>query len=197
MARLSQRDLIFQYFQARPNQDIPTAEVVDWSTNEWERLTGEILRDPDRQVRSLAQQGLLIKVRNGLYRYSPVRVGRTVLTDGGFTQAQKAEILRAGKYRCAICGATRDSGAVLHVDHIKPLVKGGRSEITNGQVLCSEHNMKKGAYNQTETGKRFFLNLLKLARSNRDVTLVAFLEDVLELYDYHGVNSHIDWDNLG
>jgi len=57
--------------------------------------------------------------------------------------------------------------------------------------------MKKGAYKQTETGKQFFINLLKLARANGDETLIAFLVDVLELYDYHGVNSHIDWDALG
>ena len=41
-----QKGLIFEYYQNRPNQDIPTAEVVDWATTLYFRMTGKPLRDP-------------------------------------------------------------------------------------------------------------------------------------------------------
>ena len=82
----------------------------------------------------------------------------------------------------------------MHIDHIKPQSKGGKSEISNGQVLCSEHNMRKKFYDQTETGKMFFINLHNQAKEHNDSKLIAFVEDVLEMYETHHINSHIDWD---
>lgn len=67
----TQVDLIMEFFQQHPNRDIPTEEVVDWVTVEWERRKGTKFRDPDRAIRMLAQQGQLIKLKNGLYRYDP------------------------------------------------------------------------------------------------------------------------------
>ena len=101
--------------------------------------------------------------------------------------AQKDEILRVGKYKCAICGATEASGIELGIYHIKP-PKGGKSEISNGQVLCSEHK------NQTGMGKEFFTDLHKQAKEHNDSELIAFVEDVLQVYETHQFNSHIDWD---
>ncbi len=137
--RVTQKGLIFSYFKQHPDRDIPTAEVVDWATAEYLRLTGKPLRDPDRMIRSLYSEGQLIKVENGLYRYDRYML-RDDAEDANFTAAQKSEILRNGDYRCAMCGATREAGAVLHVDHIRPRDKGGKATIDNGQVLCSQHN---------------------------------------------------------
>ena len=109
-------------------------------------------------------------------------------------QHKRKEILKAGNYKCAICGATEESGAVLHIDHIKPRSKGGKSAISNGQVLCSEHNNRKKFYAQTETGKMFFINLHSQAKEHNDSKLIAFVEDVLKVYETHDINSHIDWD---
>ncbi|GMV77255.1 MAG: hypothetical protein AMXMBFR79_03900 [Chitinophagaceae bacterium] len=36
-----------------------------------EKRIGEVFRDPDRGIRKLAQQGQLIKVGKGIYRYDP------------------------------------------------------------------------------------------------------------------------------
>lgn len=106
--------------------------------------------------------------------------------NAGFTAAQKYEILRVGNYKCAICGATEASGISLDIYHIKPLSKGDKSEINNGQILCSEHN------DQTEMGKEFFTDLHKLAKEHNDSKLIAFVEDVLQVYETHQINSHIE-----
>ena len=45
---------------------------------------------------------------------------------------------------CRLCGA-RPPAAILHIDHIVPFSKGGKTEIDNLQTLCRECNMGKGA----------------------------------------------------
>ena len=189
--RVTQKGLIFEYYENRPNQDIPTPIVVDWATTLYLRITGKPLRDPDRMIRSLHEEGKLVKVETGVYRYDPDAVE---LADNlNFTAAQKAEILELGGYRCAICGATRESGTTLHVDHIRPRSKGGKATIDNGQVLCSKHNNLKKNYGQTEAGKRMYRTIYKQAVEANDINMINFLEDVMRVYDEHGINSHIDW----
>lgn len=52
-------------------------------------------------------------------------------------------ILERDQFACAACGATADDGIKLHVDHIVPVSKGGRTEESNLQVLCAECNLGK------------------------------------------------------
>ena len=188
----TQKELILEYYVDNPDRAIPHAEVVDWATTEWTNRTGQVFRDPDRAIRTLYSENKLIKVRNGLYRYNPDWESE-LADDIPFTPAQRAEILEAGGYRCSICGVTAEEGADLQVDHIKPRSRGGTSTVENGQVLCSVHNYRKRAYNQTETGKRMFINLRNLAESENDSELIAFIDHILRVYDKHNINSHIEW----
>jgi len=156
------RELIQEYFQQHPNTDLPHGPVVDWVTEQW-RLQGNETppRDPWRMIRRLHQEGWLIKVRKGVYRYDPESARRVELDD--FTPEQKQAILERDQYRCVICGKGLADGVELHVDHIRPRHLGGRSEIENGQTLCAQCNFRKKVYRQTETGKRMFIRLLQLA----------------------------------
>lgn len=54
--------------------------------------------------------------------------------------------------RCMCCGATRETGAVLHVDHIKPRSKFPELalDINNLQVLCATCNKGKGNWDETD-----------------------------------------------
>jgi hypothetical protein len=45
---------------------------------------------------------------------------------------------------CRSCGRRPRDGVILHVDHIIPVSQGGRTELANLQVLCSECNIGKG-----------------------------------------------------
>ena len=69
MKKFTQLDLLLEFFKNHPNRNITHPEIVDWSTKEWEKRTGNVFRDPDRGIRSLHQKGYLIKVRKGVYRY--------------------------------------------------------------------------------------------------------------------------------
>ena len=53
------------------------------------------------------------------------------------------DILRRDNFRCQICGATQQDGYKLHVDHIMPVSKGGRTEPGNLRTLCARCNMGK------------------------------------------------------
>lgn len=187
------RELVQEYFQQHPNTDLPHGPVVDWVTEQW-RLQGNETppRDPWRVIRHLHQEGWLIKVRKGVYRYDPEAAGRIALDD--FTPEQKQAILERDQYRCVICGKGLADGVELHVDHIRPRYLGGRSEIENGQTLCAQCNFRKKVYKQTETGKRMFIRLLQLAEKEGDQQMVAFCREVLRVYEKHGVNDHIRWE---
>ncbi|MXX94328.1 MAG: HNH endonuclease [Gammaproteobacteria bacterium] len=191
MSKLSQKSLIFEYYKNNPDRDIPHSEVVDWATEEWQQRTGKIFRDPDRAIRMLYQEGMLIKVGTGVYRYDPSGVYKP---QKDFTTAQRLEILERDEYQCVICGKGKKHGVALHVDHIMPKELGGDATIENGQTLCSQHNMLKKSLKQTETGKKMFIRYYDLARSDQNLKLMEFCRDVLAVYTKHSMNDHIKWD---
>lgn len=53
------------------------------------------------------------------------------------------DVLRRDGFRCTICGVAAKDGAKLHVDHIKPVSKGGKSEMKNLRTLCDRCNLGK------------------------------------------------------
>jgi len=187
----SQMALVKAFFTKHPGQNIPHPKVVDWVVKEWKQRTGKVFRDPDRQIRSLAQKGFLIKVKKGVYRYDPAAVVHRELKD--FTEKQKEAILKRDGYRCVICGKGRADGVELHVDHIKPKDLGGKATIANGQTLCAQHNFRKKNYGQTETGKKMFIHLYELAKQQGDAELLRFCTEILEVFERNGVNGHIEW----
>lgn len=185
------RDLILTYFKKRPNQELEHGPVVDWVTEQWLREHDTPPRDPWRSIRALHQEGVLIKVRKGVYKYDPTAVVHRELED--FTPEQKEQIFKRDNYRCVICGRGRQDGVEIHADHIKPKDKGGQATIENGQTLCAEHNFKKKNYKQTETGKKMFIRLYELAKAQDDEDLMKFCAEILEVFEKNGINGHIEW----
>ncbi len=162
---ISQLDLLMEFFKKNPKRAIKHPEIVDWATKEWKKRSGKIFRDPDRGIRSLYQKGFLIKEKKGIYRYDPDYVIKKHSED--FSQKQKEAIFKRDKYKCVICGAGKKNGVELHADHIKPKDLGGKAKISNGQTLCSQHNFLKKNFKQTETGKKMFISLYKLAKKRK------------------------------
>jgi len=185
------RQLVKEYFIAHPHQDLEHGPVVDWVTEQWLKRHDAPPRDPWRTIRYLHQEGFLIKVRKGVYRYEPEAVSQRELED--FTPEQREEIFRRDSYRCVICGHGPHDGYEIHADHIIPKELGGKAEISNGQTLCSIHNFRKKNYKQTETGKKMFIRLYELAKSLGDEALAAFCQEILETFEKHHVNDHIEW----
>lgn len=59
------------------------------------------------------------------------------------TSSLRYDIIKRDMGRCVICGRSAKDGVKLHVDHIVPVSKGGKTEPNNLRTLCSECNMGK------------------------------------------------------
>lgn len=59
------------------------------------------------------------------------------------TDSLRYDVMRRDGFRCQICGATAADGYRLHVDHILPVSKGGKTELSNLRTLCERCNMGK------------------------------------------------------
>ena len=187
----SQLDLLMEFFKKHPNQDISHPEIVDWATKAWQKRTSRVFRDPDRGIRKLYQLGYLRKIKKGVYRYTPSKAVKKPLRD--FTAAQKQKIFERDNYKCVICGLGKKDGLEIHADHIKPKELGGRATISNGQTLCSRHNMMKKTFKQTETGKKMFIHLYEIAKKEKNKEIKEFCSAVLQIYEDHKINGHIKW----
>ena len=191
--KISQAELVREYFLARPNVDITHEESKKALEEEWLKLTGNRFEDSDRAIRKLKDEGFLIKVAKGIYRYDPEFANKQELHD--FDEKTKKEVLARDGYKCIVCGLGKESGAELHVDHVKPKSNGGLNTLENGQTLCSKHNFLKKNFSQLEMGKKLFQKLKQDIESGiieHDDNMSSFVEEILQIYDKYEVDSHID-----
>lgn len=87
------------------------------------------------------------------------------------TPALRYKILCKDNFKCQICGKSAKDGVILHVDHIVPVSKGGRTEIDNLRTLCSKCNLGKGQ------------QFSKSVSINNDVIMVDKLQKLLKNED--------------
>jgi hypothetical protein len=61
--------------------------------------------------------------------------------------ALRYRVLKRDRFRCTACGASpaEDPACKLHVDHIAPFSRGGKTELANLRTLCARCNIGKGA----------------------------------------------------
>lgn len=71
------------------------------------------------------------------YSYQ-IRVERAKMSD-----SLRYDVMKRDGFRCQICGATAKEGAKLHVDHIIPVSKGGKTVMNNLRTLCDRCNLGK------------------------------------------------------
>jgi len=189
MPKKSISDLVLEYFKMHPNEDLEHGPVVDWVEKEYIKSGGTKPRDPWREIRKLHQEGKLIKVSKGVYRYDPSYVQEVELFD--FPSEIKEGIFRRDNYKCVVCGRGVEDGVEICADHKIPKDKGGSNTLDNGQTLCAEHNLLKKNYSQTEAGKKYFIKMYEDAVSISDKKMVKFCREVFDVYDKHGINHHI------
>jgi 5-methylcytosine-specific restriction endonuclease McrA len=64
------------------------------------------------------------------------------------------QVLKRDRFRCVLCGASPAThlGCVLHVDHVVPWSRGGKTVEENLRSLCEACNLGKGAILEGEAG---------------------------------------------
>jgi len=184
-------DLIVEYFKKHPNEDLQHGPVVDWVEAKYLKLYKKKPRDTWRGIRKLHQEGFLIKVKKGIYKYDPEYVHKRRLED--FTTEQKKQIFERDNYRCVQCGRRQDEGYELHADHRVSKDSGGKATVDNGQTLCSICNFRKKNYGQTESGKKMLILMWETAKKIGDGHTMQFCEYLLSGYEKFNINDHIEW----
>ncbi|MDF1612137.1 HNH endonuclease [Melioribacteraceae bacterium 09-Me] len=184
-------DFIIEFFKNHPNKEMNHGPVVDWVESQYLKLYKKKPRDTWRAIRKLHQEGFLIKVAKGVYKYDPDFITNKEIYD--FTPEVKKLVLEKDGYRCVQCGRSAKEGYELHVDHILPKDKGGLATLENGQTLCSICNFRKKNYNQTESGKKMFIRMWRTAKKIGDKKTEKFCEAVLSTYEKFDINGHIEW----
>ncbi|HEX8946901.1 MAG TPA: HNH endonuclease [Candidatus Paceibacterota bacterium] len=68
----------------------------------------------------------------------------------------RLQVLNRDNFRCVFCGKSpaTDLGTKLHIDHIQPFSRGGKSELENLQTLCEECNLGKSNKQNISTPTR-------------------------------------------
>lgn len=59
------------------------------------------------------------------------------------TPSLRYDILKRDQFKCQICGYSQEDGVKLHVDHIVPVAKGGKTNRNNLRTLCEDCNLGK------------------------------------------------------
>src|ERR1035437_5892794 len=108
----SQMEFLLEFYKKNPDVDISHPTVVDWVTKEYVKRTGKVFRDPDRGIRKLHQEGLLIKVGKGIYKYAPDFIKKRVLED--FDIKTREEIFKRDHYKCLVCDRGIAEGMDIH-----------------------------------------------------------------------------------
>lgn len=75
-------------------------------------------------------------------------VGRRTLRTANWRQ--RAIVLMRDGAKCELCGATPQSGAKLHIDHVIPWSKGGETVLDNLRVLCEQCNIGRSNISEDE-----------------------------------------------
>ena len=71
-------------------------------------------------------------------RQNQIKAERAKMSD-----SLRYDILKRDNFKCQICGSTAQDGVKLHVDHIIPVSKGGKTVKSNLRTLCDRCNLGK------------------------------------------------------
>lgn len=75
----------------------------------------------------------------------PIKPKRDKKVSDTFSPKLRWQVMERDGHKCVKCGRSASDGVKLHVDHIYPKSRGGMATLDNGQTLCNECNIGKGA----------------------------------------------------
>lgn len=85
-------------------------------------------------------KAIIENVHRQIERKKTKEYQRMIMSD-----ALRYDVLHRDGFKCQLCGASMKDGVKLHVDHIIPIAKGGKTEMSNLRTLCERCNIGKGS----------------------------------------------------
>lgn len=89
------------------------------------------------------QIGKLIKTADLILQKRTSRQYQIKKERAAMTSSLRYDIMKRDGFRCQLCGSTVSDGVKLHVDHIVPVSKGGKTKPSNLRTLCDRCNFGK------------------------------------------------------
>ena len=90
------------------------------------------------------------QLRSGLTEMKQIQKAQSTATflrqqeRNRMTDSIRYQVLKRDNFRCTSCGAMAQThGVSLHIDHIVPVSRGGKTEMNNLQTLCEPCNLGK------------------------------------------------------
>lgn len=166
------------------NKELSTGEITSSASILYKNRTSKVYAElTGRHVRSLREKGLIVTTKKGIFKFT-----------GNFIDSKKNpfskkvidEILKRDNYTCQECGVTKESGANLTADHIKPQFRGGDATLENGMCLCTTCQNRKNKLDTIDFGKKRIQKQLSIAKKEGLKEEIDFLKDLLVVYKKHG-----------
>jgi hypothetical protein len=103
------------------------------------------------------------------------------------------EVFKRDKFTCQYCGATAP-GAILHVDHIKPVAKGGTNDVFNLVTACESCNSGKGARKLDDDSAitRQHAQLAEFEERRQQLDLLIEWQESLENFEEQEIDAVAD-----
>lgn len=94
------------------------------------------------EKRKLKNEKIIQEYKNKKYYRNAYKYNKNIEREK-MTRELRYKILKRDNFTCQACGITAKDGAKLHIDHIIPISKGGKTIEDNLQVLCEDCNIGK------------------------------------------------------
>jgi 5-methylcytosine-specific restriction endonuclease McrA len=133
-------------YRSHPDRKVRQLQL----TKEWQQRNPERVREvgraaDQRRATAKTEYNKQWRKRNSEVVAAHSRNRRALVKscEGSHTADDIQWLLKTQRYKCSVC--RKDIKRKYHVDHIKPLAKGGANDKTNLQVLCPTCNNQKHA----------------------------------------------------
>ena len=99
--KVTANDIVENFFMERSDKEIDVADAEEKIKKMYFEATGKELRDPVRCIRKLSDEGILLRVRRGVYKYNGNHVA------AGNNVGQKTKIFDASVVRKCVANAKK------------------------------------------------------------------------------------------
>lgn len=125
------------------NREKSTARQKEWIKNHPEKVSQYARTYREKNTLKVSERKKKWRERNRerwrLYKLN--RRAKLAGNGGRHTKEQIERLLILQRYKCIYC--LTNIGRLYHIDHIRPISKGGSNDISNIQLLCPPCNLKK------------------------------------------------------